>query len=123
MTDAPTTTDASNSAEPLNPAEALLMATSVAGKFADEVHRDGRFPVEAIDALRDAHLLSALVPTHLGGRGGTIGEMVEVTRELAQNCANSAMVFAMHQIQVAMLVRHGETPELRTFLGELAGGQ
>jgi acyl-CoA dehydrogenase len=46
--------------------------------------------------------------------------MVDVTRQLAQECANTAMVFAMHQIQVAMLVRHGETPELHTFLGELA---
>ena len=53
------------------------------------------------------------------GRGRRAG--LSVTRspaavtELGQHCASTAMVFAMHQIQVACLVRHGRTPALRDF--------
>jgi alkylation response protein AidB-like acyl-CoA dehydrogenase len=109
---------------PINLQEAApVIATTVAAEHADAVHDYGRFPTEAVDALREARLLGALVPTSLGGEGATITAMVGATSELAQECANTAMVFAMHQIQVAMLVRHGDTAEIQKFLGELAGKQ
>jgi acyl-CoA dehydrogenase len=94
---------------------------AVAAAHAAAVDRDARFPHEAVDALREARLLGALVPRALGGRGATLREVADACHALAQHCANAAMVFAMHQIQVACLVRHGgDGAFFRDYLAELA---
>ena len=82
------------------------VARTIAGPAAGAVDRESRFPTEAIAALRDARLLSALVPTRLGGLGCSISEVAEMCDVLGQHCGNAAMVFAMHQIQVAAIARH-----------------
>jgi acyl-CoA dehydrogenase len=85
---------------------AARIAREVAGPAAASVDRESRFPCEAIAALREARLMSALVPARLGGLGCSIIEVAEMCEALGQHCGNTAMVFAMHQIQVAALVRH-----------------
>jgi acyl-CoA dehydrogenase len=82
------------------------IARDVAAPNADSVDREARFPAESIDALREARALSALVPTGLGGGGVELATIAAACRELGQACGASAMVFAMHQIQLAVLVRH-----------------
>ena len=82
------------------------IADDVAAKWVDEVDRDARFPHEAIDALREAQALSALVPRELGGGGASIEEIASACFTLGKRCGATAMVFAMHQIQVACIVRH-----------------
>ena len=78
---------------------------------ADAVDRDARFPREAIDALRKARLMSALVPREMGGHGSGMIELAAMCETLAQQCVITAMVFAMHQIQVASILRHAmQTP-------------
>jgi acyl-CoA dehydrogenase len=99
---------------------ARRIAEEVAGPHADEVDRDARFPREAIDALRDEGLLGCMVPLEAGGDGATVGEVAELVTTLGRACASTAMVFAMHQIQVACLVRHGRTPLLEGLLAEVA---
>jgi acyl-CoA dehydrogenase len=42
---------------------------------------------------------------------------------IGRHCASTAMVFAMHQIQVACIVRHGGTPFLHDYLREVADRQ
>ena len=104
--------------------EARRIAQHVALRHADAVDRDGRFPAEAVAALREAGLLGAAIPRELGGAGASFAEIVAVCHELGQACANTAMVFAMHQIQVACLVRHGEASAWhRAFLSRVAGQQ
>ena len=82
------------------------VARAVSAPAAASVDRESRFPSESMAALREARLLSALVPTRLGGLGCSITEVAEICDVLGQQCANTAMVFAMHQIQVAAIVRH-----------------
>jgi acyl-CoA dehydrogenase len=79
----------------------------VAAAHADAVDRDARFPGEAFEAARKARLLGLLVPTELGGEGSTVSDAAEVCHALGRACASTGMVFAMHQIMVAILVRHG----------------
>ena len=79
----------------------------VAAAHADKVDRDARFPGEAFEAARKARLLGLLVPTELGGDGGTVSDAAEACHALGRACASTGMVFAMHQIMVAILVRHG----------------
>ncbi len=82
------------------------IADEVASKWAEEVDRDARFPSEAIDALREARALSALVPRELGGAGVSVADVADACTALGKRCGAAAMVFGMHQIQVACIVRH-----------------
>jgi acyl-CoA dehydrogenase len=100
------------------------IAADAAGPAADAVDREARFPTEAIDALKRERLLAALVPEDLGGLGCRVSEVAHHCQVLGQQCASTAMVYAMHQIQVACLVRHGlPAPYFRKHLLDLAERQ
>ncbi len=103
--------------------QAERIGADVAGPAADDVDRAARFPAEAFDALREASLLSVLVPSELGGLGVTVGQAADVVFELGRHCASTAMIYAMHQIQVASLVRHGRSTYFRDYLADLADRQ
>ena len=82
------------------------IAREVAAPFAEAVDREGRFPAETIAAAREAGLLSALVPPELGGVGASMRDLAESCTIIGQACGSSAMVLAMHHIQVACIARH-----------------
>ncbi len=82
------------------------IAQAVAAVHADAVDHDARFPGESIAALREAGALSAFVPVNLGGGGVSLEAIANACYELGRRCSSTAMVFAMHQIQVATIVRH-----------------
>jgi acyl-CoA dehydrogenase len=87
---------------------ARQIAEEVAGPNAVEVDREARFPREAVDAMREAGLLSAHVPAALGGGGASTEAVAAACFELGKRCGATAMVFAMHQIQIACMARHPE---------------
>jgi len=92
--------------------------------LADEVDRDARFPREAFDALKAEKLLSAYIPVEYGGLGLTLGEISRICEALGQYCASTAMIFAMHQIQVACIVHHGlSTAFFRDYAREISTHQ
>jgi acyl-CoA dehydrogenase len=80
---------------------------AIAASHADAVDLEGRFPREAVDAMRAERLLSVQIPVSLGGEAASITEIAELCSILGQSCAASAMVFAMHQIKLSSLVEHG----------------
>jgi acyl-CoA dehydrogenase len=84
------------------------VADAIAAVHADDVDRHARFPVEAVAALREQQALSAFVPEELGGAGVSLRAIAEGCFTLGRRCGATAMVFAMHQIQVATIVRHLE---------------
>lgn len=83
------------------------VVAAVAAEHAAAVDRDARFPAEAIDAARNERLLGIMVPHELGGEAAKISDVVDVCYMLGRACASTAMVYAMHQTKVALLVRHG----------------
>src|SRR5262245_49188319 len=85
------------------------IAETVAAPAADAVDREARFPHEAIAALREERMLGAFVPRALGGSGATIGQLAACCEVLGRSCASTAMIFAMHQIEVACLARHAHS--------------
>ena len=96
----------------------------VAAPAADAVDREARFPAETFAALREERLLSAYVPREFGGMGLEVTEISRLCEALGGYCASSAMIFAMHQIQVACLVHHGlATPFFRDYARELSAKQ
>lgn len=99
------------------------IAREVAGPAAQSVDKDARFPRETMKALKEAKLMSAYVPESLGGFGASIMELGYMCEALGQRCASSAMVFAMHQIQVACMVRHGTTPFFQNYMKDIVRDQ
>ena len=81
-------------------------AAAIAREHADDVDRESRFPAEAIAAAREQRLLGILVPTELGGEGASVSDVTDICYVLGRSCASTGMIFAMHQIMVAVLVRH-----------------
>lgn len=80
-------------------------AASIA-PHAKDVDAQARFPAEAFAALKAAKLLSCYVPVSHGGMGLGIGDVARICEALGTYCGSTAMVFAMHQIQVACIVHH-----------------
>lgn len=99
-------------------------AAAVAAEFADRVDREGRFPREALEAMKTERLLGIQIPSAFGGEGANLTEIAEVCSILGQACASSAMVFAMHQIKVSSLVEHGQESAWHgDFMREVTGRQ
>ena len=90
----------------------------------DSVDREARFPLEAFTALRAEKLLSAYIPVEFGGMGLDIGQIARICEALGQYCASTAMIFAMHQIQVACIVHHAlDKPFFRDYAREISAKQ
>lgn len=91
--------------------DAARRVAQVAAEHAASVDREARFPVEAFDAMRREKLMSAMIPVEFGGAGLTLAETARICETLAHGCSSTAMVYAMHQIQVACIVEHGTAVE------------
>jgi len=83
------------------------VAEEVAAKHAADVDQKSRFPLETFAALKQGKLLSGAVPKSLGGQGAGMLELGMQCHALAHGCGSSAMILAMHHIQVACIARHG----------------
>ena len=100
------------------------IGSKVVAPAADEVDRDARFPIEAFAALREEKLLSAYVTPELGGLGLSMSQICRICEVLGLYCASTAMVYAMHQIQVACILHHGISSEFfRGYLRRLVAEQ
>ena len=104
-------------------ARAQLVA-AVASQYSDQVDKEGRFPEEAVRAMKEARLLSAYIPREFGGEGATLGDIAEIVSILSQSCASTGMTFAMHQIKVSSLINHGASAEWhRSFMERICKDQ
>jgi acyl-CoA dehydrogenase len=100
------------------------IADEIAAPNADAIDREARFPAEALDALRAEEALSAFIPVESGGGGVRLETIATAVFELGRRCGATGMVFAMHQIQVATLVRHASgAPWFEAYLGDLVREQ
>ena len=101
-----------------------LIAAGVAAPNADDVDRNARFPHESIAALREERALSAFIPEELGGGGVSFEAVAAACLELGRACGASAMVFAMHQIQIVTIVRHlADAPWFESYLADVVSEQ
>jgi acyl-CoA dehydrogenase len=82
------------------------VVTAIAAENAAGVDSDARFPEEAITAARTQGLLGIMVPVDLGGEAASLSDVADVCYSLGRACSSTAMIYAMHQIKVACLVRH-----------------
>jgi acyl-CoA dehydrogenase len=104
--------------------ERAKMVCDIAARHAEDVDVKARFPEEAIQAAKDHGLIGAMVGSEYGGEGASISAFSEVCYLLGRACSSTAMIFAMHQIKAACLVRHvGEDAWVQAFLRRVAAEQ
>ena len=97
---------------------------AIAAVHAKAVDDDHRFPHEAVAALRAQRLLGILVSSDLGGEGASVLAVANICYALGRACASTAMIFAMHQVKAACIVRHGRgSAWMEDLMRNLAGGQ
>jgi acyl-CoA dehydrogenase len=105
------------------PARAKAVA-SVAASAALDVDANARFPSEVFAAAKAQRLLGIMVPRALGGEGASIGDVADVCYQLAQACSSTGMIYAMHQVKIACIVRHmGASASLHQLLRRLCAEQ
>lgn len=99
-------------------------AAAVAAKHASAVDEAARFPLEAVDSLKAQRLLGSQIPRELGGESASVGDLADVCMQLGQACSASAMVYAMHQIKIACLLRHRrDNPHIERLLRRISAEQ
>jgi alkylation response protein AidB-like acyl-CoA dehydrogenase len=90
-------------------AELVATAERLSGQLAAraaEHDRDGTYPFEAIDALKDAGYFAAPVPVELGGMGvSSAHDLVVASSRLARGDASVAIGVNMHLVAVLNMVR------------------
>jgi acyl-CoA dehydrogenase len=102
----------------------IRAATAIAARHAGAVDSAARFPTETFEAVKAQRLLGIMVPKALGGEGARIGEVADVCYQLGQACSSSGMIYAMHQIKVACIMRHmGSNTTLQGLLRRLCAEQ
>jgi acyl-CoA dehydrogenase len=121
-------TSVPDSSENLSTGERLAeiaerIAETVAGPAAYDVDLQARFPAEALDALKNERVLSALVPVAQGGMGATMTDISNAIRVLSRACAATGSVVAMHMEQLFILLKFGTTPALRRVVEEVVDKQ
>ncbi|MEI4488690.1 acyl-CoA dehydrogenase family protein [Frigidibacter sp. MR17.14] len=70
---------------------------------AEQADRDGRFPRAHLADLQAAGLLGLTAPLAHGGAGAGLGQAAETLRHLGRGCPSTALVVAMHYVNLAQL--------------------
>ncbi len=104
--------------------EIRRVGEGIIAPHAADVDEKSRFPGESIDALRKLKLLSAYVPEKNGGMGLNVVQVAKICEVLGHYCGSTAMIYAMHKIQVACLVHHASGSNYaKLYLDKLASEQ
>jgi alkylation response protein AidB-like acyl-CoA dehydrogenase len=105
------------------------VAAGLADDFAERAgdhDRDGSFPFENYEKMREAGYLGLSVPEELGGMGASLLEMCLAQERLAGGCPSTALAVTMHISpigQLATLWEAGVRPGLEDFLRDAAAGR
>lgn len=92
-------------------------------KNADRTDREGQLVDENVEAFRQSGLLGLLVPRKFGGIGASYADFLQATQTLAAECLSTAMVWAMHNQQVAVLTAFADERVKRDVLPRIAAGE
>ena len=99
------------------------LATKKIEPFAHAVDAESRFPQEAHDALLQAGLLAAHVPTEYGGDGADALATVIIIEEVARACASSSLLPAVNKLGSLPVMLAGTEEQKKRWLSALAQGK
>jgi acyl-CoA dehydrogenase len=115
-----TTTESSSSAAALTNAQRIAPTIRAHARAVDE---EGKFPDAAFEAIRASGLLGLVVPRGYGGLGCDWTSLSAVARIFGAECLSTALIWAMHSQQVAILVDHGSDDLKERVLPRVAAGE
>jgi acyl-CoA dehydrogenase len=105
-----------STAAPAGVGDAAAAARRIAPTLSESaaaVDRDAVFPARSVAALHEAALLDLV-------RTASLSELVAVAAELGKACGSSSMIWAMHQVQLACVLRHlGGSAPLRAAVDDI----
>ena len=90
---------------------------------AHDVDDQGRFPKEALDALRGAGFDAPHVPEEYGGQGADALATVIVVEEVARVCMSSSLIPGVNKLGSLPLMLSGSKELQSTYLTKLAAGE
>ncbi|HEV3004074.1 MAG TPA: acyl-CoA dehydrogenase family protein [Pirellulales bacterium] len=99
------------------------VAADVLGRHAGDVDRQARWPAESVEALAQSGLLGLTIEGALGGAGEGPGMFAGVTRELAEQCASTAMIFVMHVCGAQTIAAAEGFAQRETVMRQAAAGK
>ena len=85
---------------------ARVVSADVLAARAAEVDTHSRFPAGNIRALHEAGLMAVFSPPELGGHNASVTTYAELAAIMAEGCASTALVWAMHGQQLVSLLDH-----------------
>src|ERR687891_520191 len=109
--------------------EIVELAGRLADEFAEraaEYDRDGSFPFENYDRMREEGYLGLTVPEELGGMGAGLHDLILAQERLAAGDGSTALAVNMHVSpigQLASLWRASGDKRLADVLRRAAGGR
>jgi acyl-CoA dehydrogenase len=86
--------------------DGIQAAVHTAAQNASAVDSEARFPSESFQVIKAQRLLGVMLPKALGGEDAPISAVGDVCYQLGTACSSTAMIYAMHQIQLACVMRH-----------------
>lgn len=75
----------------------------VFAKKAAKYDREGSFPVENFEDLKEAGMLGIMIPKDFGGFGADFITYTKALEQLAMGCSSTALTFNMHNIAVGSI--------------------
>ncbi|MFI2748794.1 acyl-CoA dehydrogenase family protein [Kitasatospora sp. NPDC018623] len=99
------------------------LAEAKIAPFAAEVDEQGRFPQEALEALRGNELHAVHVPEEYGGAGADALATVIVIEEVARVCGSSSLIPAVNKLGSLPVQLSGSEELKARYLGALARGE
>ena len=100
----------------------LAAALPVIRDGAEATDADAKYPRASVEALADAGLLGLILPTEVGGLGGSPRDLVDAVAAVAGACGSTSMVFLMHLSATAVLGAAPPDDGGEDLLRDLAGG-
>lgn len=97
----------------------------LAGRLADDFatraadhDRDGTFPFENFEAMRQQRYLALTLPTSLGGLGATLSDFGRCQERLAMGDGSTALAVNMHLFALGAMAEHGafENPQAQMMI-------
>lgn len=90
---------------------------------ASDVDKNYGFPREGLQHLSRAGLMGLIVPPPLGGGGADTLSFVTAVEEIAQACANTALILVTHLVACMGVLVGGKDDVKRQYLPALARGE
>ncbi|WP_019873565.1 acyl-CoA dehydrogenase family protein [Sporichthya polymorpha] len=99
------------------------LAEAQIAPHAHDVDDQGRFPKEALDALRQAGFDAPHVPEEYGGQGADALATVIIVEEVARVCMSSSLIPGVNKLGSLPLILSGSEELKSKYLTKLANGE